>query len=133
MAFRWPSEIRFVDTDASGRIHYSAIFRHFEAAEYEFLKAIGASYWDDRWTQQVSFPRVHVECDYLLPLTHGDQIETEVAVERIGTSSFTFSYTVWAKAQITCKGRIVIACMDRRTKQSCAVPTGFLQAIQPQP
>ena len=35
----WPSRIRFVDTAASGRIHYTAIFRHFETAEFEFMRS----------------------------------------------------------------------------------------------
>ena len=35
--FRWPLRIQFVDTDASGRIHYTATLRHFETAEAEFM------------------------------------------------------------------------------------------------
>ena len=31
--FRFETRIRFIDTDASGRIHYTAMFRYFESAE----------------------------------------------------------------------------------------------------
>ena len=32
MSFTWDVRIRFVDTDASGRIHYTAMFKYFEQA-----------------------------------------------------------------------------------------------------
>ncbi len=44
MAFVHASRVRFVDTDASGRIHYTAMLRHFEAAESEFFQASGLRY-----------------------------------------------------------------------------------------
>ena len=60
MVFRWPVRILFIDTDASGRIHYTALLRYFEAAEIELFREAGAQ--EDR--DEVAFPRVHVECDY---------------------------------------------------------------------
>ena len=42
--FSWRTRIRFIDTDASQRIHYTALFRHFEAAEEEFLRSFGQSF-----------------------------------------------------------------------------------------
>ena len=35
--------VAFVDTDASGRIHFTAMLRYFEAAEQEFLRSLGCS------------------------------------------------------------------------------------------
>ena len=33
--------VAFPDTDASGRIHFTAMLRYFESAEIEFLRALG--------------------------------------------------------------------------------------------
>jgi YbgC/YbaW family acyl-CoA thioester hydrolase len=93
MAFTWHSRIRVVDTDVSTRIHYSALFRHLEAAETEFLRSLGLEY--SRWfAMGLSLPRVHVEADYLAPLSFDDEIDTEVRVERIGESSLTLGFRV---------------------------------------
>ena len=91
--FTWESRIRFVDTDASGRIHYTALLRHFEAAEFEFLRAIGCPY-TSFVNEGVGFPRVHVECDYLSALRCDDVISTAVTVERVGGTSFTLAFAV---------------------------------------
>ena len=55
--FVFQTRIRFIDTDASGRIHYTAMFRYFESAEIEFLRTLGINYDPKR---PINFPRVHV-------------------------------------------------------------------------
>src|ERR1700731_2286365 len=92
-AFIGESRIRFVDTDASGRIHYTALLRHFEAAEFEFLRTIGTPY-TSFVDEGVGFPRVHVEADYLSALRCDDLISTAVTVDRIGGTSFTLAFSV---------------------------------------
>ena len=65
--FRFETRIRFIDTDASGRIHYTAMFRYFESAEIEWMRSRGIIYGGGDFT----FPRVHVECDFKLALISG--------------------------------------------------------------
>jgi acyl-CoA thioesterase FadM len=60
--FRFQTCIRFIDADASGRIHFTAIFRYFESAEVEFLRTLGVTY---DACHSYNPPRVHVECDFL--------------------------------------------------------------------
>jgi len=119
--FRWPVRIQFVDTDASGRIHYTALLRHFEAAEVEFFRHIGLPYnhIEDR---EVSLPRVHVEADYLAALTFDDEVEVEVSVERVGEKSYTLAFRVLLDETLAAKGKLVIASMDRATQRSRLLP-----------
>jgi YbgC/YbaW family acyl-CoA thioester hydrolase len=130
-AFSYPLRIRFVDTDASGRIHYSALMRHFEVAETEFFRAIGHPYADISSRDDV-YPRVHVEADYLLALRSDDEVEIEVAVERVGGKSFTLAFTVRRDGAVAAKGRIVAACMDRRTQKSRPLPEDFAAVLRAQ-
>ena len=113
--FSWPSRIRFVDTDASGRIHYTAIFRHFEAAEFEFMRHIGHGYGALDPKQVVRYPRVHVECDFISALRCDDEIATEVTVERVGRSSYTLAFAVMFEGRKAAAGKIAVVCMDSRT------------------
>ena len=111
--FVWESRIRFVDTDASGRIHYTALFRHFEAAEFEFLRSLGCSYV----SLEGGYPRVHVECDYLAALRCDDLISTAVTVDRVGGTSFTLAFSVSLEARPAAKCRITVVCIDREAQR----------------
>jgi acyl-CoA thioester hydrolase len=131
MPFLWRSRIRFVDTDASTRIHYSALFRHFETTETEFLRSLGVDYgcWFERG---FSLPRVHIEADYLTPLCFDDEIDVEVRVERIGESSVTFAFRVIKieSDEDAARGQIVGVCIDIRSGKSTPIPADIREALE---
>jgi acyl-CoA thioester hydrolase len=126
--FIWESRIRFVDTDASGRIHYTSLLRHFESAEFEFLRSIGCNY-TSFLSEGVGFPRVHVECDYLSALVCDDLIATAVTVERVGATSFTLGFAVTVEGRAAAKGKITIVCTDPATQRPRAVPERMAKAL----
>jgi len=127
--FIWESRIRFVDTDASGRIHYTALLRHFEAAEFEFLRAIGCAY-TSFLDEGVGFPRVHVECDYLSALRCDDLISIAVAVDRVGGASFTLGFSVSMEGRAAAKGKIAIVCIDPATQRPRPIPERMAAALR---
>jgi acyl-CoA thioester hydrolase len=127
--FAWESRIRFVDTDASGRIHYTALLRHFEAAEFEFLRAIGCPY-SSFLPEDGGFPRVHVECDYLSALRCEDVISTQVTVDRVGSSSYTLAFLATSNGRTAGKGKITVVCMDHQTQRPKALPESFAKALR---
>jgi len=103
--------VNWVDTDASGLIHYTAALRYFEVAEHAFLRRLvgqGALPGD----RPFLFPRVHVEADYKAPLRYPDEFECGVRVERIGRSSTTFAFEIRRDATICITGRIVAVAVD---------------------
>jgi acyl-CoA thioester hydrolase len=116
--FRFQTRIRFIDTDASGRIHYTSMFRYFESAEIEFMRSCGITYD----VSEYSFPRVHVECDFMVELKHDDLIEIEVCLTRLGRSSIEMEFRTMRAADLAAKGRIVIVCMDHRTHLAMPIP-----------
>ncbi len=131
MAFHWRSRIRIVDTDVSTRIHYSALFRHFEAAETEFLRSLDLAY--SRWFERgYSLPRVHVEADYLTPLVFDDEIDVEVRVERVGDSSVTLGFRVIKieSGEEAARGRIVGVCIDINSGKSTQIPADIREALE---
>ena len=91
MPFVWPSRVRFVDTDASQRIHFSAMLRHFEAAEIEFIRSLGLVR-KDATASAVNFPRVQVECTYTAMVQYDDMLEIAVRVERVGNASYKLAF-----------------------------------------
>jgi YbgC/YbaW family acyl-CoA thioester hydrolase len=116
--FVFETRIRFIDTDASGRIHYSCLFRYFESAEIEFFRALGFR----TFAGDVSFPRVHVECDYRVALLYDDLIGIEVRLAKLGRSSVRLEFVVKKDGVVAAEGVVVMVCMDRKTQQAVGIP-----------
>ena len=117
--FRFQTRIRFIDTDASGRIHYTSMFRYFESAEIELLRTVGITY---QLRHSYAFPRVHVECDFLSAIAHDDLIEIETSLIKLGRSSAHFQFRTFKEAALAATGSVVIACVDRATQRAIAIP-----------
>ena len=116
--FRFHTRIRFIDTDASGRIHYTAMFRYFESAEIEFMRRLGVSYTKFGY----GFPRVHVECDFLLASGHDDPLDIEVFLTKLGRSSVRLEFRTSKEGRLAARGAVVIACIDKKTERAIAIP-----------
>jgi len=129
--FRWPIRVQFVDTDASQRIHYTAMFRYFEMAEAEFMRHLDLSYGHIQ-NRIIAYPRVHVECDFLGSVTYDELIGVEVTVERVGTSSFTLHFQVTKDKTAVARGRIVVAAMDRNTQRARPLPPELAEPLRQQ-
>ena len=127
--FVWQSRVRFVDTDASQRIHYTAMLRHFEAAEFEFLRWLGVNY-GEVGRDELAYPRVRVECDYLGPVRYDDLLDIAVGVERVGDTSFTLVFEAAIAGRPAAKGRIVVVCMNRATQKSHRLPEEFAAKLR---
>ncbi|MBI5086435.1 MAG: acyl-CoA thioesterase [Acidobacteria bacterium] len=128
--FAWRTRIRFVDTDASGRIHYSSLFRHFEAAEDEFFRSIGFAY-AEREAADLTYPRVHVEADYLSALRYDDPVYVTVAVAKIGARSYTLELNLYLEetSDVAASGLITVVCMSRRSQKAHPLPADLRAAL----
>jgi YbgC/YbaW family acyl-CoA thioester hydrolase len=128
MPFVWPSRVRFVDTDASGRIHFTAMLRHFEAAEIEFLRSLGLLY-KDAAASAVNFPRVQVECTYVAMVKYDDPLEIAVWVERVGNASYKLAFEASVEERLVARGFVTAVCVDVNTGRSRALPPELAEAL----
>lgn len=126
MSFTWDVRIRFVDTDASGRIHYTAMFSYFEAAEFEFLRSRGGGYAS---FPEYSFPRVNVECDYMGATKCDDLLTITVDIAKEGTSSFTYAFDARCEGRRIAEGNITVVCLARETGRPTPLPEAFRKLI----
>jgi acyl-CoA thioester hydrolase len=124
--FRFQTRIRFIDTDASGRIHYTAMFRYFESAEIEFMRTLGVVYLE----RDFSLPRVHAECDFSLPLQHDDLIDIEVCLAKIGRSSVRMEFRTFRDGELAAKGVIVVACVAKDTQRAIPIPDWLRRKLE---
>jgi acyl-CoA thioester hydrolase len=98
--------VAWVDTDAGGRIHFTAVFRYAEAAEAGLRRELGLmADWGD-------YPRRRVEADYYSVLRFEDEIEVRIVPERLGRTSITWAWEV-ARDGVPCvEGRHTVVHVD---------------------
>lgn len=113
--------IQFVDTDMSGRIHYSSIFRYFEILDHDFFRRIGYSY-KKIFGLGLDMPRVHVECDYLGNIEYDDELEVQASIAKIGNSSYTFSFCFYKENVLVARGGLTNVFIDRSTGKKVQIP-----------
>ena len=80
--------VEWVDTDASGHQHNSAIMRWVEAAEAQLVRGLGL---DDYFP---TAPRVRQEINYRAKLWFGQSVTATVTVVKMGRSSMTYAFEV---------------------------------------
>ena len=108
--FRTTRRIEWSDTDTAGIIHFANYFRFMEQVEHEFLRSVGLSCMMELDGQVVTWPRVSATCDFVKPLRFEDVVNVELAVERIGGKSVTYSFRFSKDGDEVARGRLVTAC-----------------------
>jgi acyl-CoA thioester hydrolase len=100
------SRVAWIDTDAGGRIHFTAAFRWAEAAETALLRSLGLL---EDWAD---YPRRAVEAEYIAVLRFEDEFELELAPERVGTSSITYGWEIRRDGDVCIRGRHTVVYVD---------------------
>ncbi|MFI6472744.1 acyl-CoA thioesterase [Streptomyces sp. NPDC050516] len=85
--------VEWPDTDAAGHYHHSTVVRWVEAAEAVLLRRLGLAHLFG------STPRVHFEADYRARLWFGDLVRIELRVDRVGTASLRYAFTVRGRGE----------------------------------
>jgi YbgC/YbaW family acyl-CoA thioester hydrolase len=106
------ARVAWVDTDAGGRIHFTAVFRWAEAAETALMRRLALlEGWGD-------YPRRHVEADYSKVLVFGDEVEVRLRVERVGRTSITYAWEVLKENEVCVTGGHTVVHVDERGRPS---------------
>jgi acyl-CoA thioester hydrolase len=130
------TRVEWIDTDAAGIYHNSAVVRYVEAAEAELMRT------HDLLDYFPKAPRVRYEVDFEAPLRFGQEVTAIVTVERIGTTSMSFAFEVWGEEHQgrprtrACHGRYVTVHIDRGHDDDVAArsapwPEEWLAALRP--
>jgi acyl-CoA thioester hydrolase len=99
--------VAWVDTDAGGRIHFTAAFRWAEAAETSLMRRLGML---DKWGD---YPRRHVEAEYLKVLRFEDEFELRLRVDAVGRTSITYGWEILRDGEVCIRGNHTVVRVDR--------------------
>jgi 4-hydroxybenzoyl-CoA thioesterase len=124
--------VRFGDCDPAGLAYYPVIFHYFHVAMEEFFAArCGVSYARLMRERGIGFPTVNARAEFFAPILYGDEIEIEVFVSRVGTSSAAFEYAARrASDQTPCaRSTQVQVAMSLDTRRAVPVPPDLRRAF----
>ena len=132
MPFTTRIKVRFGDADPAGLVYYPVIFHYFHIALEEFFAArCGISYDKLIADERLGFPTVKSEAEFFAPFVYGDEVDVEILVSKIGSSSATFEYrALRAPNSILCaRATNVHVAMNMDTRRSVPIPERFRQAF----
>jgi acyl-CoA thioesterase FadM len=98
--------VLWVDTDAGGRIHFTAAFRWAEAAELALYRQLGLTDYVPR------LPRRHVEAEFHRVLVFDDEIDVTLTVARVGTTSIGYEWQITRDGELAIDGRHTVVNVD---------------------
>ena len=98
--------VLWVDTDAGGRIHFTAAFRWAEAAELGLYRTLGLTGYVPH------LPRRHVEAEFHRVLVFDDEIDVTISVARLGTTSIGYDWQIARAGELAVDGRHTVVYVD---------------------
>ena len=133
MHFRTKQKIRFGDIDRAGIVYYPRFLHYFHVALEEFFDdSLCISYPSMVNDHNIGLPTVHLETDFKRPLRYGDNIEVEVRVLALGSSSIKFGYRVFRQGEDTPRvtGHNITVCVDMETFQKTSIPDFLKECLE---
>jgi len=134
MRFTVSEYVRWEDIDAAGIINYQAYLRFFGLAETELLRTCGLSYKILSEELGLWLPRVHVECDFRVPVTLDELLVVEAYFAKIGETSIHLAFEASRKEApetIVATGKYVLVTVRRSDFQTVRVPDAVRSALAP--
>jgi acyl-CoA thioester hydrolase len=125
--------VEFCETDAAGIAHFSAFLCYMEQAEHALLRHLGTSVATDigdGW--HLSWPRVHIECDYRGAARFEDLLKIEVSLTKLGEKSVTYAFDFQLSGRSIASGKVVAVCCKvhpGQPLQSTPIPPELRQRL----
>jgi YbgC/YbaW family acyl-CoA thioester hydrolase len=134
MRFTVSEYVRWEDIDAAGIINYQAYLRFFGLAEVELFRSCGLSYKTLFDQLGVWLPRVHVECDFFVPVTLDELLLVDAFFGKIGTSSIHLNFEVRRsrdRETVVATGQYILVTVRRGEFKPTPVPQMLREKLTP--
>jgi 1,4-dihydroxy-2-naphthoyl-CoA hydrolase len=128
--FTHHSRIYLHHTDAAGRLFFANQFYLIHEAKEHFLASLGLRIENLLEHPLVTFPLVHAEADYKAVLVAGDEIDISVRIEKIGTTSVVFQFTILKAGLLAGTAKTVSVAVDKRTNQKVPIPAEWRKKFE---
>ncbi|MGI9626454.1 MAG: acyl-CoA thioesterase [Longimicrobiales bacterium] len=137
--FTHTHRVEFADTDAAGLAHFTAFFRWMEVTEHAFYRSLGGAAFERTPEGDFGMPRIQATCEYLRPLTFGDEALARLVVKSKSGKKIEYEFTFYlgpetpAEDDAVARGTMTVVSAMRKGSgrfRSCTLPKSLLQSIE---
>lgn len=124
--------VRWVEVDAQQVVFNGHYLTYLDVAISEYWRAVGLPYPEGVKHQQGDIYARRNTLEYHAPARLDDWLDIGVRCERIGNSSLTMSWAVWAQGRLVVTGESVYVHTSLETGKSAPVPQAVREQIEAQ-
>ncbi|MGH9136540.1 MAG: acyl-CoA thioesterase [Acidimicrobiales bacterium] len=128
--FTYRAPVRYYEVDQQGVVFNSWYLAYMDEAMTAFIQRDGTSY-QQLLTSGVDFQLVHTELDWQDALRYGDVANVDVALARLGRTSFTVQFAVRVGERPVATASTVYVVVATDGSGPCPPPPRFLEALGP--
>lgn len=131
--FRYRRRVEFRDTDMAGIVHFSVFFAFMEEAEHELLRSLGLSVFFEDSGRRLSWPRVAADCQYKSAIRFEDEVDVQVSIGKIGTSSIVWNHEFFRGDQKIADGNVTVVCCEMipgQKPKSVPIPDPIIEKLR---
>ncbi|MFC1553254.1 acyl-CoA thioesterase [candidate division KSB1 bacterium] len=129
--YTYNTKTRLRDTDASGYLYFCSIIDLAHEAYESYLRTNNLDIGELIKSGKYLIPLVRVESDFLKIIYAGDEISISLICDKIGSSSFTISYSFEnSKREILARIKTVHVTIDKESKSKINIPYQLKGALQ---
>jgi acyl-CoA thioester hydrolase len=92
--FRHRLEVRFRDCDPMGHVNNAVYLTYLEQARFAHWRAVWGFDFEGLPENAPGVILARAEIDYRRPARYGDMLEVRISLERIGRTSFSYTYEI---------------------------------------
>jgi acyl-CoA thioester hydrolase len=123
-------QVRYLEADLQGVVFNMWYLAYFDDALAAFLEHGGLPY-DELMAAGYDVQLVHTELDWRGPLRPGERAEVDVALARLGTTSFTLQFGVRVGERPVASGETVYVAVETGGWTKVTVPDLLKDALGP--
>jgi len=123
--------IRLARTDAGGVVYFAEFAALAHEAYEAFLEEVGYSVRMLLDKGTMSLPVVDVAMSLTSALRLGDDVDVEVRVGHLGTTSFQTTYRMRCGDREVATAKLAHVCLDRASHRACPIPVDLRGLLAP--
>ncbi len=131
-AFRTRISPRWSDQDLNGHVNHAAVVTLLEESRIQWRAAMP----EIRPAEATPTVVAALDLNYRRPIRYGEDLDVELAVSRVGTSSFSLTFTGAQNGAVAVEGRTVLVAVLTETGESRPLADherSWLARFQPTP
>lgn len=129
-AYTLPVRVYYEDTDAGGVVYYANYLKFMERCRSEWLGSLGYDIAELARTRNTIFAVRAAEMDFRRPARLSDRLEVSTALAGVRAASLEIEHEVRREAELLCRARIKLACLDAANFAPKPIPVNVREAIE---